>query len=137
MYNGENTMNNGNKDLPERTYKYGRRVIALFDALPNTKVANVLGMQLLRSGTSVGANYSEADFGRTKPEFIAKMGDCLRELGESNFWLRNIQDSKFVEPSRIQPLRDETEELIRIFITIIKRAKASKDTDTKNTADPE
>ncbi|WP_161554673.1 four helix bundle protein [Ereboglobus luteus] len=119
-------MNKNDKDLPERTYQYGRRIIALFEALPEGKVAQVLGMQVLRSGTSVGANYSEADFGRTKPEFIAKMGDCLRELAESNFWLRNIQDSKLVKSARIQPLRDETEELIRIFITIIKKTKNDK-----------
>jgi four helix bundle protein len=116
-------MKNDDKDLPERTYQYGRRVIALFDALPNTKPAQTLGMQLLRAGTSVGANYSEADFGRSKAEFIAKMGDCLKELGESRFWLRNIYDSALIKPARIQPLRDETEELIRIFITIIRRAK--------------
>ncbi|AWI08256.1 hypothetical protein CKA38_02345 [Ereboglobus luteus] len=126
MYNGKCIMNKNDKDLPERTYQYGRRIIALFEALPEGKVAQVLGMQVLRSGTSVGANYSEADFGRTKPEFIAKMGDCLRELAESNFWLRNIQDSKLVKSARIQPLRDETEELIRIFITIIKKTKNDK-----------
>ena len=125
-------MKNDDKDLPERTYQYGRRIIALYNALPDTKLAQTLGMQLLRSGTSVGANYNEADFGRSKAEFIAKMGDCLKELAESNFWLRNIQDSKLVNPLRIQPLRNETEELIRIFITIIKRAKTNKDDNSRS-----
>ena len=123
MENDEFRMQNGSKDLPERTYQYGRRVVALFEALPNTKVAQVFGNQLLRSGTSVGANYREADRARSKPEFISKMGDCLKELDESSLWLRHIADSELVAPPRLQPLRDETDELIRIFVTIIKKAR--------------
>lgn len=117
-------MQNEGKDLPERTYQYGRRVITLFEVLPDTKLAQTLGLQLLRSGTSVGANYREADRARSKPEFIAKMGDSLKELDESSLWLRHIADSSLVAPSRLQPLRNETDELIRIFVTIIKRAKS-------------
>lgn len=116
-------MQNGDKDLPERTYQYGRRIIALYEALPDTKLAQTLGLQLLRSGTSVGANYREADRARSKAEFIAKMGDSLKELDESSLWLRHISDSELVEPARLLPLRQETDELIRIFVTIIKHAK--------------
>ena len=117
-------MKNGDKDLPERTYQYGRRVIGLFEALPDTKLAQTLGLQLLRSGTSVGANYREADRGRSKAEFISKMGDSLKELDESSLWLRHIADSEIVAPARLARLRSETDELIRIFVTIIKRAKS-------------
>lgn len=116
-------MQNGEKDLPERTYQYGRRVIALFEALPETKVAQTLGSQLLRSGTSVGANYREADRARSKAEFIAKIGDCLKEIDESSLWLRHLADAAVVPSGRLQPLRNETDELIRIFVTIIKTAK--------------
>ena len=116
-------MQNEGKDLPERTYQYGRRIIALFEALPEAKVAQVLGNQLLRSGTSVGANYREADRARSKAEFIAKMGDSLKELDESSLWLRHISDSKLVDPERLMPLRQETDELIRIFVAIVKKAK--------------
>lgn len=116
-------MQNEEKDLPERTYQYGRRVVALFEALPDTRIAQVFGNQLLRSGTSVGANYREANRARSKPEFISKMGDCLKELDESSLWLRHIADSSLVPPRRLQPLRVETDELIRIFVTIIKRAR--------------
>jgi len=80
-------------------------------------------MQVLRSGTSVGANYVEADRARSMAEFIAKMGDSLKELGESSLWLRHIHDSKLVKPQRLASLRQETDELIRIFVTIIKNAK--------------
>jgi four helix bundle protein len=116
-------MQNDRKDLPERTYQYGRRVIHLFESLPETKLALTLGLQLLRAGTSVGANYREANRARSKAEFISKMGDSLKELDESSLWLRHIADSEIVAPSRLKPLRSETDELIRIFVTIIKSAR--------------
>lgn len=77
----------------------------------------------MRSATSVGANYREADRARSKAEFIAKLGDCLKELDESSLWLRHIADSNIVLPLRLDDIRTETEELIRIFVTIIKRSK--------------
>src|SRR5581483_2991123 len=105
-------MQKGEKDLPERTYQYGRRIIHLFEALPETKLAQTLGLQLLRAGTSVGANYREADRARSKPEFISKMGDSLKELDESSLWLRHLSDSAILPPARLDPLRRETDELI-------------------------
>lgn len=117
-------MQNDGKDLPERTYQYGRRIISLFEALPETKLAQILGQQLLRSGTSVGANYREANRARSKAEFVAKMGDSLKELDESSYWLRHVADSALVTPVRMHSLQQETDELIRIFVTIIKNAKA-------------
>ena len=116
-------MENRGKDLPERTYQYGRRVIHLYESLPSTKLAQHIGFQLLRSATSVGANYREADRARSKPEFIAKLGDCLKELDESSLWLQHIHDSELVIPDRLKEIRQETDELIRIFVTIIKRSK--------------
>ncbi|MGH8021438.1 MAG: four helix bundle protein [Opitutaceae bacterium] len=116
-------MQNGAKELPERTYQYGRRIIALFKALPENKLAQTLGLQLLRAGRSAGANYREADRARTKAEFVAKMGDSLKELDESSFWLRHIRDSELLQPNRLESLRQETDELIRIFVAIIKKAR--------------
>lgn len=117
-------MQNRDKDLPERTYQYGgRRIIALYEALPETKLAQTLGLQLLRAGTSVGANYREADRARSKAEFIAKMGDSLKVLDESSLWLRHVADSELVSASRLDALRRQTDELIRIFVSIIKNAK--------------
>jgi four helix bundle protein len=74
-------------DLQERTKKFALRVIRLSGNLPKSSEAQVLGKQLLRSGTSVGANYREAYRARSKPEFVAKCGDSLRELEESAYWL--------------------------------------------------
>lgn len=110
-------------DLRERTKQFALRVIRLFGNLPKTPEAQILGKQLLRSGTSVGANYHEAHRGRSKPEFIAKCGDSLRELEESSYWLELLTDGKIVPSEKLQPLRDECHQLIAIFVTIIKKAR--------------
>ncbi|MGA7395489.1 MAG: four helix bundle protein [Terrimicrobiaceae bacterium] len=110
-------------DLHERTKKFALRVIRLFGSLPKSSEAQVLGKQLLRSGTSVGANYREARRGRSKPEFIAKCGDSLRELEESSYWLELLVDAGIMAPDKLQPLRSECDELTAIFVTIIKQAR--------------
>ena len=93
-------------------------------ALPKSSaVAQVLGRQALRSGTSVGANYREADRARSKAEFISKIGDCLKEADETLYWLELLLDENFVAPKRLQPLVNEANELVAIFTTILKRAR--------------
>ncbi len=72
-------------DLRNRTKEFALRVVRMFSALPKTTEAQLLGKQFLRSGTSVGANYREAYRARSKPEFIAKCGDSLRELEETAY----------------------------------------------------
>jgi four helix bundle protein len=110
-------------DLKERTKQFALRIIRLFGSLPKTTEAQILGKQLLRSGTSVGANYREAHRGRSKPEFIAKCGDSFRELEESAYWIELLVDGGIVPASKLHPLRDECDQLTAIFVTIIKRAK--------------
>lgn len=112
-------------DLRERTKLFALRIIRLFGTLPKSTEAQVLGKQLLRSGTSVGANYREAHRGRSKPEFIAKCGDSLRELEESAYWLELLVESGIVSADKLQPLQEECDELTAIFVTIIKRARSS------------
>ncbi|HZM05932.1 MAG TPA: four helix bundle protein [Candidatus Saccharimonadales bacterium] len=106
-----------------RTKDFALRIIRLFGALPKTTVARILGQQVLRSGTSVGANYCEAHRGRSKAEFIAKAGDCLREIEETAYWLELLVEGGIVSAKKLAPLRQETNELIAIFVTIIKNAK--------------
>jgi four helix bundle protein len=95
----------------------------MFSDLPKTAGAQVLGKQVLRSGTSVGANYREAYRGRSKAEFIAKCGDSLRELEETAYWLELLVDGKIIPPEKLSGLRQECDELIAIFVTILKRSK--------------
>ena len=87
-------------------------------------VAQVLGKQMLRSGTSVGANYREAYRARSKAEFISKIGDCLKEADETLYWLELILDESFFPARRLQPLLREADELVAIFTTIAKRARS-------------
>jgi four helix bundle protein len=95
----------------------------MFSALPKTPEAQVLGKQVLRSGTSIGANYREAFRGRSKAEFIAKCGDCLREMEETAYWLELLVDTAIVPADKLSSLRQEIDELTAIFVTIIKRSK--------------
>ncbi len=110
-------------DLRERTKQFALRIIRLFGSLPKGTEAQVLGKQLLRSGTSVGANYREAYRARSKPEFAAKCGDSLRELEESAYWLELLVDGGVVPSEKLHTLRSECDELTAIFVTIIKQAR--------------
>jgi len=119
-------MQNEDKDLRQRTKMDARRVIRLYSALPKSTVAQVLGKQLLRSGTSVGANYREANRARSKAEFLAKLGDCLKEAAESEYWIELLGDEAVVPAKRLAPLLDETGQLIAIFVTILKKGRGNE-----------
>src|SRR2546430_8911699 len=116
-------MQKEEQDLRNRTKAFALRIVRIFSALPKTTEAQVLGKQLLRSGTSIGANYREAFRARSKAEFIAKCGDSLREIEESAYWLELLVESRVVTVEKLAPLRQECEELTAIFVTILKRAK--------------
>ena len=114
------------RDLRERTYQYARRVIRLFRALPKDDVAKVLGRQLLRSGTSVGANYREAARSRSKAEFISKLGDCLKEIDESDYWIALIQDESVLPAVKLRSIREETSALVAFFTSSLNTAKRNE-----------
>jgi four helix bundle protein len=113
-------------DLKPRTKAFSLRIIRMYSKLPkNDTVAQVLGKQVLRSGTSVGANYREASRGRSKPEFISKIGDCLKEIEETEYWLELLVDGGCVTPTRMAGLLDEARQLNAILTTIAKRSKGT------------
>ncbi|MEO0452530.1 MAG: four helix bundle protein [Verrucomicrobiota bacterium] len=101
--------------LKERTKQFSLRVIRLYGTLPSRGAAQVLGHQLLRSATSVGANYREAVRARSTAEFRAKLGECLKELEESAYWLELFSDSKLIPATKLSGLMIETEELTKIL----------------------
>jgi len=119
------TAEEGVVDLRERTTAFALRIVKMFTALPKSAEAQVLGKHVLRSGTSVGANYREAFRARSKPEFISKLGDCLKELDESAYWLELLVESGMVPAMRLSALQDECNQLTAIFTTIAKKSKAS------------
>ena len=107
-----------------RTKEFALRVINMYSKLPkNNTIAQVLGKQVLRSGMSVGANYREASRSRSKAEFTSKIGGCLKEIEEIEYWLELLVDSSCVSAAKMVNLLDETSQLIAIFTTIDKKAK--------------
>ena len=116
-------MPNAEKDLAVRTKNFARRTIRLYTALPEETVAQVLGKQALRSETSVGANYREANRARSKAEFISKVGDSRKEAGETAYWLELLADEDIMSKKRLEPLLQETDGLNSTLVTISKKAR--------------
>jgi four helix bundle protein len=112
------------EDLRTRTKRFAVRIIRLFTALPTTEVARTLGKQLLRSGTSVGAQYREGIRGRSDAEIISKWGGALQELEETSYWLELLIETEVVPADRLAELMRECDELIAILTTCVKKVKA-------------
>jgi len=118
-------MKDGERDLRERTKTFALQIIKLFVSLPKRAEAQVLGKQVLRSGTSVGANYREAWRARSRAEFVSKIGDCLKELDESAYWLELLVESQIIASTHLADLQDECNQLLAIFTSISKKTKAN------------
>lgn len=112
------------KELQERTKRFALRVIKLVDALPKTTAGIIIGNQLIRCGTSSAANYRAACHGRSKADFIAKLGIAEEEIDESAFWLELIIESGMMHKDLIMPLLNEAYELVSIFVASLKSAKS-------------
>ena len=110
-------------DLRERTKQFAGRIIRLFAAMPRNTAAQILGRQVLRSGTSIGANYREANRARSKAEFVSKTGECLREADETLYWLELLVEEGFLPSAKMQSLMSEANELVAIFASIVKKAR--------------
>ena len=98
----------------------------MYAKLPKETVAQVLGKQVLRSGTSVAANFREASRARSDAEFLSKLGVVEQELDETLLWLELLTDSGTVKADRMADLRKETEELLRIVVASIRTKKRNK-----------
>lgn len=119
-------MSRGSDELPNRTKNYSSSIIRLFVALPKQRVeAQVIGRQMLRSGTSVAANFREAARARTTAEFISKVEVCVQEADETDLWLELLRDDCGISDKKVKDLLLETNELISIFVTMAKRSKAT------------
>ena len=112
--------------LRDRTKKFAMRVIRLFQHLPRSTEAQVLGKQLLRAATSAGANYRAAGRARSKAEFVAKIGIVVEEADETIFWLECLMESGIVKPDLLRDLLAEANELVAIFAASQRTARQSK-----------
>ncbi|MEI7730380.1 MAG: four helix bundle protein [Verrucomicrobiota bacterium] len=115
--------NDRNRDLKERTMAFALAIIRAYAGLPKGTVAQVLGKQALRAGTSVGANYREASRARSPAEFAAKVGDCLKEIEETEYWLELLLRSGTIPAPSLDPLREETRQLNAILTSIHKKVR--------------
>ena len=111
-------------DLEERLIDFAVRIIRTSESLPKTKVGKHIAGQLIRCGTSPAPNYGEAQSAESPHDFIHKMKLCLKELRETKVWLIMIVRAKLIKPaSKLEPLIEENDELISIFVASINTAK--------------
>jgi four helix bundle protein len=114
---------NGQRDLRLRTRSFALRIIRLYASLPKSTEAQVIGKQLLRSGTSVGAHYMEATRARSVAEFVSKIEGGLQEPEETIYWFHLLIDAGIVSKKRLNPLCGEANELLAILVSSAKTAK--------------
>lgn len=115
-----------NEDLKIRTKNFAVRIIRLFAALPKTTEAQVIGKQFLRSGTSVGAQYREAQHAKSDADFVSKIDGSLQELEETAYWLELVEEMNLFSSEKLKSIQQETKELTAIFVTISKKVKARR-----------
>lgn len=102
-------------ELKQRSKQFTLRVIRLVESLPHRNTASVIGHQLLRSSTSVGANYRAACRARSRLDFISKLGIVIEETDESLYWMELLEEAKIVSPDLLKDLKEETNQLVAIF----------------------
>ncbi len=110
-------------DLKQRTKEFALNTVRLVERLPRGRAAEVIGRQLLRSGTSVAANYRSARRARSRREFIAKMGIVEEEADESSLWLDLLVEAGLVPSAQVAALRDEADQLVAITVASIRTAR--------------
>ena len=113
-------------NLKDRTKNFALRVIKLVEALPKGRTCDVIGKQLLRSGTSVAANYRAACRAKSTADFIAKMGIVEEEADESIFWMELLIESRILARDRLHDLMKEADEIVSIAVSSIKTARRKK-----------
>jgi four helix bundle protein len=119
------------RNLRERTKQFALRIIELYTALPTKGVGQVLGVQILKAGTSVAAHYREAQRAKSDADFISKIEGALQELDETAYWLELLGEGNVLPARRLVSLQREAEELISIFVTIVKKVKSRRSSARK------
>ena len=110
-------------ELGERILEYAARIIRVVESLPKTLTGRRLGDQLLRSGTSVGANFEEAQAAESKDDFVHKLQVALKELRESKYWLRLLAKAGTLPQQRLAPLVDESNQLVAMLSKAVAKVK--------------
>lgn len=116
------------EDIKERTFRFALTIISLVESLPNTISAKTIGKQLIRSGTSVGANVEEAVAAHSKEDFIYRMNVALREARETLYWLKLLDAAKVLQKPALTTVLHEADEITRILGAIVSSARGKRKT---------
>ena len=116
-------MSEQQNDLRERTTNFALRIVRMYSGLPKSVVAQTLGKQVLRSGTSAGTQFRESQRAKSDGDFINKLEGCLQEADETAYWLELLVKSGIVPAQKLESLRKETDEIIAILVTIVTKVK--------------
>lgn len=116
-------MSEPKNDLRERTTEFALRIVRMYTQLPKTTEAQTLGKQVLRSGTSVGAQFRESQRAKSNADFINKLEGCLQEADETAYWLELLVRAEIVPAKRLEALRKEIDEITAILVTIVTKVK--------------
>lgn len=127
MENGERKTENGRNILREKSYAFALRIVKLCKFLTVEKKEYILSKQVMRSGTSIGANIAEAGQGQSKPDFIHKMSISLKEAFETQYWIELLRDGEYLEVNFAESLLVDCCELQKILTASIKTAKKNLD----------
>ena len=120
------SKDNAPQEITERTTAYALRIIRLYRRIEKDSVGRILGKQLLRSGTSVGANVHESRGAQSRADFIAKMSIAHKEILETSYWLRLLDESELVPKEKLEGLMDETLQLTKIISAILIKSKQNR-----------
>ena len=124
MANSEERMGKNQRDIEVRSLAFAVRIIKLVNALPNGNAGSVIARQLMRSGTSIGANIEEAQGSASRKDFARRINVARGEARETLYWLRLLSASGLVSETRLRELMKETDELVSILTPIVKRSKS-------------
>jgi four helix bundle protein len=120
---GVNPMDETRNDLRKRTTDFALRIVRMYSSLPKSTVAQTLGKQVLRSGTSVGAQFRESQRAKSDADFVNKLEGVLQEADETAYWLELLVTTEIVPAAKLEPLRKEIDEIIAILVTIVTKVK--------------
>ena len=122
-------MKGSKNDIRERAFLFACRIVKLSTSLAKQKnTREVLARQVLRSGTAIGANLEEAAAGQSRPDFVSKCNIALKEARETHYWLRLLRETNVISTPKIDPLLAESNELVAIPTTIVKKSRRSRST---------
>ena len=118
--------------IVEKSKAFALRIIKMYQYIVKEEKEFVMSKQILRSGTSIGANVKEAIRGQSKPDFYAKMNIALKEASETEYWLELLHESGYIEDQAFQSIYDDCQELVRILVSITKTQKYNSECGMRN-----